>query len=580
MFKIIFTLLCGFIIGAVVIENKQYFNKTVSSPVAFLPDGGEYDGSLLKGELSGEGRIVWPDGRYYEGDFRNGFFHGTGVYRKKGYSYEGEFVDGVAKGKGVITFSDDRVYKGEVNNARANGQGVLAFGAGEYIGEFKEGQFHGVGKLVRTNGDIYEGGFKDDLFDGEGLFTGATGKLYKGRFEKGSITGEGDYRDGKVSYTGEFKQWAFHGVGNYKDDEQVYKGQFADNSFNGKGEYKNNNGESYTGEFVDGLYHGEGLLVTEGERYQGQFEYGLKHGEGVLTYARPLDGINQVKGIWHYGKIIKSDNPLVEHNVSAIVEHVLYQQQQAVVEAIDRIDDNDVEKTELYFVGIAGDGQQGVFRREVNFIRDQFDQHYGTEGKSLLLVNSDVSHQTVPLATHTSIKLALKGVAEKMDAENDILFVYFTSHGSSDFYFQLAQPGLHLASLSAESMGEIMRSLPVRHKVAVISACYSGGYVGPVKDSGTMVIVSASADRTSFGCSDNASMTYFGEAFFKDALPQSLTFVEAFDKARDIVKGRESKEGYKHSNPLIFKPQSIRMQLAVWREELKLTQLEQNRQIE
>ncbi|MGH1440599.1 MAG: C13 family peptidase [Cellvibrionaceae bacterium] len=580
MFKIIFTLLCGFIIGAVLIENKQYFNKTVASPVAFLPDGGEYDGGLLKGEPSGEGRIVWPDGRYYEGGFKNGFFHGLGAYKERGYSYEGEYSEGIAKGKGIITFGDDRVYKGEVNNGKANGQGILTFGAGEYIGEFKDNQFDGTGKLVRTNGDIYEGGFKENLFDGEGLFTSASGKIYKGRFEKGSIIDVGDYRDGQASYTGEFKQWAFHGLGDYSDDTQSYQGQFADNVFNGSGEYKNNKGETYSGEFVNGLYHGEGLLVTADERYQGQFEYGLKHGSGVLSYSQPLDGISQVKGIWHYGKIIQSDNALVEHDASRIVEHVLYQQQQSIVEAINRIEENDTEQIELYFVGVAGDGQQGVFRREVNFIRNQFDQHYGTEGKSLLLINGDVAYETVPLATETSIKMALQGVAEKMDAENDILFVYFTSHGSSDFYFQLAQPGLELASLSADNMGAIMRSLPVRHKVAVISACYSGGYVGPVKDSSTMVITAASADRTSFGCSDNATMTYFGEAFFKDALPQSLTFVEAFDKARDIVKGREAKEGFKHSNPLIFKPQSIRKQLALWREALKQSRLEKNRQIE
>jgi hypothetical protein len=55
-------LLIGFIVGAVVVENKQYFTETVATPVSFLPDGGEYDGELLKGELNGKGRIVWPNG--------------------------------------------------------------------------------------------------------------------------------------------------------------------------------------------------------------------------------------------------------------------------------------------------------------------------------------------------------------------------------------------------------------------------------------------------------------------------------------------------------------------------------------
>lgn len=580
MFKVIFILIFGFILGAVVIENKQYFNKTVSSPVAFLPDGGEYDGALLKGELSGTGRIVWPDGRRYEGEFKGGLYHGQGYYKDGEYSYRGEFVEGLAKGKGFINFGDDRVYEGEVDRGRAHGQGVMKSGAGEYIGHFKDNLFHGSGKLIRTNGDIYEGEFKNGLFHGEGLFTAGDGRIYRGDFVKGAMNGHGDYRDGEISYRGEFKEWLFAGRGGYRKKGESYTGQFVANEFHGIGEYQNDSGESYSGEFVSGLYHGKGVLSNKEGRYEGGFEYGLQHGRGVLVYPEPLDGLAKLEGIWRYGKLIESDNPLVEHDARVIVEDVLYRQQQRLDKLLADLAENDPDRTELYFLGVAGDGTQAVFRREVNFIRDLFDREYGTKNKSLILVNSDVSYQTTPLATTTSIELALQGMAAKMDADNDILLVYFTSHGSSDFYFQLDQPGLQLPPLSAEEMGRIMRSLPVRYKVAIVSACYSGGYISPVKDDHTMVITAASADRTSFGCSDNATMTYFGEAFFKDALPQSVSFVEAFDRARHIVKGREAKEDYKHSNPLIFKPQSIRKQLAQWRKELAQWQLEQNLFIE
>ena len=108
MFKFLFFLVCGFILGAVVIENKQHFNKMVALPVAFLPDGGEYDGSLLKGELNGDGRIAWPDGRHYEGEFKKGLYHGQGYFKGKHYSYEGDFYEGIAKGKGKIIFEDGR----------------------------------------------------------------------------------------------------------------------------------------------------------------------------------------------------------------------------------------------------------------------------------------------------------------------------------------------------------------------------------------------------------------------------------------------------------------------------------------
>ena len=186
----------------------------------------------------------------------------------------------------------------------------------------------------------------------------------------------------------------------------------------------------------------------------------------------------------------------------------------------------------------------------------------------------------MPLATTTSIELILQGVAEKMDAENDVLFVYLTGSSSLEFNFQLSQPGLELSAIKAADLGRVIRSLPVRHKVIVISSCHSGGFVEHVKDDNTMVIVSSSSEKASLECKNGIDMTYFGEAFFKDALPQTTRFIDAFDRARDIIRGREAKENIENSNPLIFKPQPIRKQLALWRKDLSEWQAEQNKIIE
>lgn len=580
MFKVIFILLCGFIVGAIVVNNQQYFTKTIAIPTAFFPDGGEYQGALLKGEPTGEGRIVWPDGSYFEGEFKAGLFDGYGELNKRTFIYKGEFEKGVARGTGEISFEDKRVYKGDVDNAEANGVGVLVFEGGEYQGQFKNNQFDGEGKLTKKNGDVYEGQFKEGLFNGEGQYTSADGKIYKGQFVDGAISGAGEYRDGEASYSGEFKNWLFNGFGEYKDKHQRYEGDFISGEYSGLGQYTNKNGVVYKGEFLSGLYHGQGELIEGIENYKGGFEYGERHGDGVLTYSKPIDGITTLMGVWRYGQLISSDNPLVEYDESKIVEDVLYKQSDRLSQALSLVEPNDPEKTEMYFVGVAGDGDQGVFRRELNFIRDQFDSVYGTKNKSISLMNGNVLYKTVPLATNTSIERALVGVANKMDPENDILFIYLTSHGSDDFKFQLKQQGLSLPSISADTLGNVIKALPVRYKVVVISACYSGGFIAPIKDESTMVITAASADKTSFGCSDNSTMTYFGEAFFKDALPLSTSFVEAFDRARDIVRGREARENFTNSNPLIFKPQSIRDQLMIWRQELSLWQEEQNRIIE
>jgi hypothetical protein len=47
------------------------------------------------------------DNSHYEGEFKNGKYHGHGVFeRADGMKYEGLFSDGQAQGKGLMTFPD------------------------------------------------------------------------------------------------------------------------------------------------------------------------------------------------------------------------------------------------------------------------------------------------------------------------------------------------------------------------------------------------------------------------------------------------------------------------------------------
>jgi len=85
-----------------------------------------------------------------------------------------------------------------------------------------------------------------------------------------------------------------------------------------------------------------------------------------------------------------------------------------------------------------------------------------------------------------------------------------------------------------------------------VSACYSGGYVEPLRDANTMVITAAAPDRTSFGCEPGRDFTYFGQAFFRDALAKTRSFTKAFDLAKDIVMQQETSEKLTPSMPQIW----------------------------
>jgi len=57
---------------------------------------------------------------------------------------------------------------------------------------------------------------------------------------------------------------------------------------NGKGKITYNNGEFYEGNFLNGLYHGEGIYYwPNGSIFRGAYKKGKKQGFGMLT----MDGV-------------------------------------------------------------------------------------------------------------------------------------------------------------------------------------------------------------------------------------------------------------------------------------------------
>jgi hypothetical protein len=136
-----------------------------------------------------------------------------------------------------------------------------------------------------------------------------------------------------------------------------------------------------------------------------------------------------------------------------------------------------------------------------------------------------------------------------MDAENDVLFVILTSHGSPDGL--AVKAGRLTQTLTPSTLADMLGRTGVRHKVVVISACYSGVFIPRLANPDVLVITAADADHPSFGCEDKARWTYFGDAFFNVALRRAKSLQEAFVVARALVRKRELRERFEPSNPLM-----------------------------
>ena len=123
-----------------------------------------------------------------------------------------------------------------------------------------------------------------------------------------------------------------------------------------------------------------------------------------------------------------------------------------------------------------------------------------------------------------------------------MLFLALSSHGSKDGEGSVSNGMLALNNLSADDLATALRESGIKWKVIVVSACYAGKFIEPLRDDNTIVIAAAAADRTSFGCSDDRDLTYFGEAFYRDALPTASDLEAAFQKASTEIAARERAE--------------------------------------
>lgn len=525
-------------------------------PDALLPDGGRYRGEVVDGLLQGSGRLDYSDGSYYAGQFKDGQFNGVGEWHSKhGETYTGEFQNGDFHGQGSLSYSDGSRYEGGFANGTPNGEGHLQSQDMEYRGEFKKGQYHGLGKLQWRNGSSFQGQFRKGEPHGQGVMIDGEGNEYVGTFKDSQLNGQGSFKnaDGDL-YSGQFRDNQFHGKGRYQNaDGEVWSGRFEDGSLTGKGEFKGSDGSHYLGQFSDWRYHGEGRLsLADGSVYQGHFAYGQYHDNGSLTLA---DG-SQQSGTWQRGRLIR------DAQGKAIPDSLatgLLEQGRLLDAAIAKLPAS-TPAIELYTLTLAGDGKQSVFMREADYVSDLLQERFAAHGR-ITLVNHRDHLADRPLATSASLGRSVQALAERSGQE-DLIFIYLTSHGSAQHELNLDQPRLQLNDLPADELAALLAPLKDHYKVLVISACYSGGFIPKLKDEKTLVITAARADRVSFGCSEENDFTYFGRALFAEALQQTDDLQRAFDLAKASVAEREEADGFEPSEPQIWPAKAV---LAQWR---------------
>jgi tetratricopeptide (TPR) repeat protein len=207
-------------------------------------------------------------------------------------------------------------------------------------------------------------------------------------------------------------------------------------------------------------------------------------------------------------------------------------------------------KAEVKVVAFGLFGDQSVFESEAKGAAQIVASHFGG---SPVIVRANTKSRGE--ATSETVAATLQSAAKAMNVDNDILFLILTSHGS--------RAGLAVKTpsrqdiLSPLDLFTMLDRTQVRHRIVIISACFSGVFIPPLADPDTLVITAADADHPSFGCRNGNTWTYFGDAFFNTALRRTANLREAFALASAAVRRREVQNRLDPSNPQIAGGENI-----------------------
>lgn len=129
-----------------------------------------YEGNYADGKKHGIGKMTFPNGDVYHGEWKENKMEGEGTYTyaKTKDIYSGAWVDGKKAGAGCYEYGADKSkLKGTWEaGAFVTGEWILE-GAGTYTGSFQKGKPVGAGSFSFANGIKQDGEFVLPATEGE-----------------------------------------------------------------------------------------------------------------------------------------------------------------------------------------------------------------------------------------------------------------------------------------------------------------------------------------------------------------------------------------------------------------------------
>ena len=231
------------------------------------------------------------DGDSYEGEMKDGKYHGMGTYRwGNGNVYTGVWENDDIIDSTKIEYPAPAYASESVKPATGAKIERVEYDNGSYEGEMVNGSRHGKGKYTWSNGSEYEGNWINGKRCGFGVY-----RSYSKNEENGttylSYIYEGEWKDSKQHGYGVAKGYKVFPRFGHVFMKWSYDGPWVDDKKHGRGVYRDWDGNAlsdhwkvYEGEWIDDKRHG--LFVWRPEPAAKDLKYidYYEHGKEVVGY--------------------------------------------------------------------------------------------------------------------------------------------------------------------------------------------------------------------------------------------------------------------------------------------------------
>jgi hypothetical protein len=247
-----------------------------------------------------------------------------------------------------------------------------------------------------------------------------------------------------------------------------------------------------------------------------------------------------------------------------LTQEIIELQPRLLAKALDGLKPQRQGVVDVYAITFAPYASQDVFMRESALVAGVMAQRFDAAGRTIQLVNNKATASSLPWATPLNLQRTIQRIAARMDRNEDVLFIHLTSHGGKDGNLAAEFDPMTIASVTPGLLRLWLDAAGIRNRVISVSACYSGSWIAPLADDGTLVMTAADADHTSYGCGSLSPITFFGRAMYDEELRHTWSFEQAHAAARKVIEQREREVGKDngYSNPQIRTGEAIRKRLA------------------